>query len=168
MNYISYYPSPLGLITLASDGKALTGLWFNGQKYDRANLSAAYEARPLPVFEQTAKWLDLYFRGMRPDFTPPIRLNATPFRTAVWNQLLTIPYGQTVTYGALAASLSAQLSSNTCARAVGSAVGRNPISLIIPCHRVLGAGGRLTGYAGGVDKKLALLRLEGVDSVFFP
>ena len=156
MDYICHYASPLGVVTLASDGRALTGLWFDGQKHFGDTLSPLREEKPLPVFEQAQAWLDLYFQGKEPDFTPELAPAGTPFRQAVWALLLTIPYGQTMTYGALAARLG-----RASPRAVGGAVARNPISLIIPCHRVVGAGGSLTGYAGGVEKKRALLRLEG-------
>ena len=273
MDYIWKYDSPLGGITLASDGSALVGLWFDGQRFFASSLlpappsapssgaasvlssgaafapsaafafshetkdsspsdfegllAAGFTARPLPVFDQACRWLDIYFSGREPGFTPPLVLRGTPFRMAVWSGLLRIPFGSTVTYGAIAASLSsASLSSASTAspsiaslsfaspalasppvaspalaspplaspplaspavaspapsvsrpsaRAVGGAVGRNPISLIVPCHRVVGAAGRragasvgptmvgpLTGYAGGLDRKLRLLELEGV------
>lgn len=161
MNYTTHYDSPLGGITLASDGKALTGLWFEGQKYFGSTLSADHEPGNLPVFEQTRKWLDIYFSGKAPDLTPPLYVRATPFRKAVWDILLTIPFGQTMTYGEIAHKIAAQKGlSHMSAQAVGGAVGHNPISLIIPCHRVVGADGNLTGYAGGTDKKLWLLSME--------
>ena len=222
MDYIWKYDSPLGGITLASDGSALVGLWFDGQRFFASSLfpappsgrsdfegllAAGFTARPLPVFDQACRWLDIYFSGREPGFTPPLVLRGTPFRMAVWSELLRIPFGSTVTYGAIAARLaspaiassslsslsfaSPSLSSSSLAsppvasptpsvsrpsaRAVGGAVGRNPISLIVPCHRVVGAAGRragasvgptmvgpLTGYAGGLDRKLRLLELEGV------
>ncbi len=165
MEYISHYPSPLGGITLASNGEAITGLWFDGQKYFAAGLSREPAEVPLPVFEQAFKWLDVYFGGKAPDFTPPLSLNATPFRRAVWEILLSIPYGKTMTYGDIAAELAKRTGrARMSAQAVGGAVGHNPISLIIPCHRVVGANGSLTGYAGGVDKKLKLLALEKADT----
>ena len=160
MDYIAHYTSPLGGITLASDGQALTGLWFDGQKYFGASLSGERQERELPVFDRAAEWLDLYFSGRAPEFTPPLAMRTTPFRRAVWELLLTIPYGQTTTYGQLAAQI-AQKRGGMSAQAVGGAVGHNPISLIIPCHRILGAGGGLTGYAGGLEKKRRLLALEG-------
>ncbi len=157
MEYTDRYPSPLGEILLASDGAALTGLWFEGQKYAARTLDNEQMACPLPVFALTKAWLDAYFSGKQPDFTVPVNPKGSAFQKRVWEQLLTIPYGQVITYGALAADLGCP-----SARAVGGAVGKNPISLLIPCHRVVGAGGRLTGYAGGLDRKVALLTLEGI------
>ena len=161
MNYIHHYASPLGSITLASDGKALTGLWFDGQKHFPNNLTADSTEAELPVFAQTVNWLDTYFSGKAPDFTPTLSLHTTPFRRAVCEVLLTIPYGQTMTYGEIAGILAEQRGiPRMSAQAVGSAVGHNPIAIIIPCHRVIGADGSLTGYAGGLDRKTRLLRLE--------
>ena len=163
MDYTWHYDAPLGGITLASDGEALTGLWFDGQKHFGAALHGAQEEKPLPILEEAVKWLDLYFSGKDPGFTPKLSIPATPFREAVWDTLRTIPFGQVVTYGEIAARLAGKRGAGTVsARAVGGAVGRNPISLIIPCHRVVGANGSLTGYAGGIDKKRFLLSLEGV------
>lgn len=164
MQYIARAASPLGEITLSSDGEALTGLWFDGQKYFGATLGGDARARELPVFEQTRRWLEIYFAGREPDFTPPLRPAGSPFRQAVWQVMAQIPYGQTWTYGQIARQIARERGlARFSAQAVGGAVGHNPISLLIPCHRVVGAGGSLTGYAGGVDKKLALLRLEGAD-----
>ena len=181
MDFTSDYLSPLGQIVLAADesGTALTGLWFEGQKYFAAALSPEHERRSLPVFDRCAAWLDLYFSGAVPDFTPPLALRGTPFRRRVWNALLAIPYGETVSYGELARMLGSGTASadggtnaassvdvstvdasTVSARAVGSAVGHNPVSLIVPCHRVTGADGSLTGYAGGIGRKLRLLELE--------
>ena len=217
MNYTAPYDSPLGGITLASDGVALTGLWFEGQKHFAAKFDPQHrECDDLPVFAETKRWLDSYFSGQVPDFTPKLAMRATPFRQAIWEILLTIPYGKTVTYGEIARRFvetfhetSLQSSSlhnvslhgatsqdislqgaplqvtssqdalsqgsllqgmsiqgamlakkNMSAQAVGGAVGHNPISLIIPCHRVIGANGSLTGYAGGVERKKYLLELE--------
>ncbi len=154
MVYTLSLPSPLGDLTLASRGEALCGLWFNGQKYFAAGLPAEREERDLPVFRETRRWLEAYFSGSAPDFLPPLAPEGTPFRRRVWEALLTIPYGETVTYGELAQRLG------TAPRAVGSAVGRNPVSILIPCHRVVGSGG-LTGYAGGLERKRALLEIEG-------
>ena len=156
-----HYDSPLGGITLSSDGEALTGLWFDGQKYFPCALLCGGEEKNLPVFALTEDWLEAYFRGVKPSFTPPLRFEATAFRRAVWELLLEIPYGKTTTYGELASRLAArQALPHMSAQAVGRAVGHNPISLIIPCHRVVGADGSLTGYAGGLDRKLRLLELE--------
>ena len=161
MDYIAHYHSPLGGITLASDGNALIGLWFDGQKYFGSTLSAEYEEKDLPVFGQAADWLDIYFSGRDPGFTPPLIMRTSLFRRAVWEILLTIRFGHTMTYGEIAARLADQMgSSHTSSQAVGGAVGHNPISLIIPCHRVVGADGSLTGYAGGLDKKMRLLEIE--------
>ena len=161
MDYIYHTVSPLGGITAASDGQALTGLWFDGQKYYADTLSGEYEEKRLPVFEMTDRWLDVYFSGKQPDFTPPLRMRTSAFRRAVWEILLTIPYGQTATYGEIADKIAKQRGlARMSARAVGGAVGHNAISLIIPCHRVVGADGSLTGYAGGIDRKVKLLKLE--------
>lgn len=162
MDSLCTCPSPLGEITLASDGRALIGLWFSGQRFDRLGLQPGAEMRELPVFAEARRWLALYFDGRKPDFTPPLSFRGTDFQKEVWEMLLTIPYGETVTYGELAARLERQGGKRCSARAVGGAVGRNPISLMVPCHRVLGAGGALTGYAGGMDRKRRLLALEGV------
>ena len=170
MTYVTSYLSPLGAITLASDGEALTGLWFDGQKYFGSTLPQQAETGDCPVFAQTRRWLDCYFAGEKPDFTPPLHWDATPFRKEVWDILLTIPYGRTMTYGQIAAQLAGQAGKPQSAQAVGGAVGHNPISLIVPCHRVVGADGSLTGYAGGVDRKVKLLALEGTDmsGLFIP
>lgn len=161
MDYTHHYDSPLGGITVASDGQALVGLWFDGQAYFGSTLAPNHETADLPVFRAADRWLDLYFSGREPGFTPPLNLRGTPFRREVWEILRTIPFGRTVTYGALAARLAGRRGlPRFSARAVGGAVGHNPISLMIPCHRVLGAGGRLTGYAGGLERKEKLLALE--------
>ena len=156
MEYTAHYDSPLGGITLASDGEALTGLWLEGQKHFGSTLgSLASLPAQLPVFDDTRRWLDIYFSSHEPDFTPPLSLQGTPFQRRVWEALLAIPYGQTVTYGELAHQLGCR-----SAQAIGGAVGRNPIAIIVPCHRIVGTNGSLTGYAGGLDRKRALLQLE--------
>ena len=154
MYYLSRCGSPLGEMLLAADEQGLSGLWFEGQKYFAAGLGEAVGAET-EALALARRWLDIYFSGREPGFRPPLSLHGTPFRVRVWTALLEIPYGRTVTYGGLAERLGSS------PRAVGSAVGRNPISIIVPCHRVLGAGGGLTGYAGGLEKKAYLLRLEG-------
>lgn len=161
MDWTHDYISPLGGITLASDGEALTGLWFDGQKHFPQGLCITRAEKALPVFDLACQWLDVYFGGGAPDFTPPLRPRGTDFQKAVWALLLSIPYGQTRTYGEIAAKRAAQTGlARLSAQAVGGAIGRNPVSLIIPCHRVIGADGSLTGYAGGLEKKEWLLRLE--------
>ncbi len=179
--YTEQYASPLGKITLACDGKAITGLWFDGQKYFGATLPAEGVSTAVAssgysllasnvhsVLEDAHRWLDLYFSGKKPDFLPPLRYGSTPFRKAVYDILLTIPYGETMTYGQIATLIAAQQGpEKMSAQAVGGAVGRNPIALMIPCHRVVGVGGNLTGYAGGLDRKLKLLELEKVDTSQF-
>lgn len=164
MDYIDHYDSPLGGITLASDGTALTGLWFDGQKYFADTLAEEYEERELPVFAQAVKWLDIYFSGKNPGFTPTLSMRTTAFRKRVWEIMLRIPFGQTMTYGEIACCIAEEKGiPHMSAQAVGGAVAHNSISLIIPCHRVVGSDGSLTGYAGGTDKKIALLKLEGTD-----
>ena len=168
MEYTAHYESPLGGITLASDGKALIGLWFDGQKYYADALDAEHEEADIPVLEQTKKWLDIYFSGKAPDFTPPLLMKTTEFRKSVWEIMLTIPYGKTMTYGEIAEIIAKQKGLNRMsAQAVGGAVGHNSISLIIPCHRVVGTDGSLTGYAGGIAKKTKLLQMEGADMSAF-
>ena len=161
MEYIHTISSPLGNILLSGKKEVLTGLWFQGQKHFASTLTEPCEERYLPVFEETEKWLEIYFSGGKPDFTPSLAPRGTAFRKEVWEILLTIPYGQTQTYGQIAALLAEKKGLPAMsARAVGGAVSRNPISIIIPCHRVTGAGGSLTGYAGGLDRKEKLLSLE--------
>lgn len=168
MQYITHYQSPLGGITISSDGTALTGLWFDGQKYFASTLGVDYKEKDLSVFKEAKRWLDIYFSGREPAFTPPLSLNGSAFRMAVWQILQNIPYGQTITYGDIARQLAAQQGkAKMSAQAVGGAVGHNPISIIVPCHRVVGTGGSLTGYAGGIDKKVQLLELEGIDPTEF-
>ena len=161
MTYLHHTQSPLGGITLSCGGEALTGLWFDGQKYFCAGLPADCEEKMLPVFAEAERWLETYFAGKAPDFTPPLAPRGTAFQRSVWEILLTIPYGRTASYGEIAARLAKKRGlPRLSAQAVGGAVGRNPISLIIPCHRVIAADGSLTGYAGGLEKKRFLLRLE--------
>ena len=162
MDYIHRCMTPLGAVTLASDGAALTGLWFDGQKHFGSTLEMNPADAELPVFAEAERWLDIYFSGTCPEFTPELRLKGSCFAVSVWEALLAIPYGQTVTYGEIARRLAARTEVvSVSPRAVGAAVGRNPVSLIVPCHRVIGADGSLTGYAGGLERKKRLLRLEG-------
>lgn len=152
---VDTFDSPLGQMRLCCDGTYLTAVTFAGQKYEDKHISKDVMHGTHPVLEQAKIWLSQYFSGIIPDFLPPINLNGTPFQKRVWELLLEIPYGKTITYGELAKQLGCK-----SAQAVGGAVGRNPISILIPCHRVLGAGGSLTGYAGGIEKKETLLKLE--------
>ena len=161
---ICHYESPLGGVLLAADEIGLTGLWFDGQKYFARGLPADRVERETPALLEAKRWLDIYFSGKEPDFTPPLHPIGSAFRQSVWEILLQIPYGKTTTYGEIARQLSEKMGlSRMSAQAVGGAVGHNPISILIPCHRVVGADGSLTGYAGGVEKKRFLLALEGVD-----
>ena len=159
MTYAAYYSSPLGRIVLMSDGTALTELDF-AEEVPEA--SAVHTQKDLPVFREVCRWLDVYFAGRDPGALPPLAPHGTAFQQAVWKILRRIPYGTTTTYGRIAAHIAAARGGRMSAQAVGGAVGRNPISILIPCHRVIGADGSLTGYAGGLDKKEYLLRLEGV------
>ena len=169
MFYIQHYDSQLGGILLAADEIGLTGLWFDGEKYFADNLLDEHIERETPILKEAKRWLDIYFTGREPDFMPPLHPIGSAFRQSVWEILLQIPYGQTVTYGEIARQLAdKQGIAKMSAQAVGGAVGHNEISVIIPCHRVVGTSGSLTGYAGGVDKKAALLKLERADmSNFF-
>lgn len=163
MKYIDTYASPLGVITLMSDGEYLTHLAFEGQKYYSEYMSGDIMHNELPVIKCAKEWLDTYFNGHNPDPFLQIKLEGTPFQRDVWELLRKIPYGKTVTYGALARELAEQKGiARMSAQAVGNAVGKNLVSIIVPCHRVVGADGSLVGYAAGVDKKLALLRLEKI------
>ena len=171
MLYIYKYQSPIGGITIASDGSSLTGLWFDGQNYFAASLSPEQADIDLLCFVDSIEWLDCYFSGKNPGFMPEIHLESTPFRLSVWEILKKIPYGKIITYKDIAkeiARLNGLPSMST--QAVGNAVGHNPISIIIPCHRVVSCNGSLTGYAGGISKKIELLTLEQVDmtNLFVP
>ena len=153
---------------MSSNGEALTGLWFDCQKQNSCSLEK--EEKNLVnttdhVLKETEKWLNTYFRGIEPDFLPPIMFDGTKFQETVWDILLSIPYGEIITYGEIADKIAKVRGlDRMSAQAVGSAVSHNPIALIIPCHRVIGKNGNLTGYAGGIDKKIELLKLEGVDT----
>lgn len=169
MFYVQHYDSPLGGILLAADESGITGLWFDGQKYFARDLPAEHVEQNTPALAEAKRWLDIYFTGGEPDFTPPLHPIGSGFRQAVWNILLQIPYGQTTTYGEIARQLAAKQGlARMSAQAIGGAVGHNEISIIIPCHRVVGTNGSLTGYAGGIDRKVKLLELEHTDmSGFF-
>jgi len=165
MHYSTIYKSPIGAITLGSDGENLFGLWNEEQKYHGNSMFTSMSPKDdLPIFNQTKKWLDKYFAGKNPKISElPLKPIGTDFRQKVWKVLCEIPYGEVVTYGSIASKLSTDGSNaQKYSRAVGGAVGHNPISIIIPCHRVIGSDGKLTGYAGGLDKKVFLLELEGV------
>jgi methylated-DNA-[protein]-cysteine S-methyltransferase len=164
MTYTNTLTSPVGRLLLSSDGDSITGLWIEGQKYFAAGLDLDSKDHELPIFKRTKEWLECYFSGKEPSFTPQLAPQGSVFRQAVWNELLKIPYAAITTYGEISKRLSAS------ARAVGGAVGHNPISIIIPCHRVVGVSGSLTGYAGGIDRKILLLELERIplDRLFKP
>lgn len=160
--YISEYDSSLGKIVLAADEQGLTGLWFQGQKYFGRSLCENHEKGETDILRSAEKWLDIYFSGREPDFMPPVNMIGTDFQIGVWDELLKIPYGTTKSYGDIAAKIAAKFGKKSMsAQAVGGAVGHNNISIIIPCHRVVGKRGQLTGYAGGLDRKRSLLQLEG-------
>jgi methylated-DNA-[protein]-cysteine S-methyltransferase len=164
MEYIHRIKSPVGILTAASDGKNVSGLWIEGQKYFAKTLWKDVLEQNLPIFENVQKWLTLYFSGKEPDFMPPLMPMGSPFQKSIWNILCKIPYGQTTTYGEIAQQFAlAHKGRHTSARAAGNAVGHNPVSILIPCHRVIGKNGNLTGYAGGLDIKLKLLQMEGIE-----
>ena len=164
MIFIQHYDSPLGGILLAADETGLTGLWFDGQKFFARDLPAERVEQNTPTLSEVKRWLDIYFTGKEPDFMPPLHPIGSAFRQSVWDILLRIPYGQTSTYGEIARQLAEkQGHPRIAAQAVGGAVGHNKISIIIPCHRVVGTNGSLTGYAGGIDKKVKLLEWEHTD-----
>ena len=165
MVYTCTYKSVLGDILLAADEIGLTGLWFVGQKYFADTLADDRVQRETPILTEAKHWLDVYFSGKEPEFTPPLHPVGSEFRQEVWKILLQIPYGQTITYGEIARQLAEKRNTpGMSAQAVGGAVGHNEVSIIIPCHRVVGTGGSLTGYAGGIEKKIALLKLEHTDT----
>ena len=161
MDYTYHYSSPIGGITMASNGESLTGLWFDGQKYFASTLSQRHVEKQLPIFDRTCEWLDLYFSGKSPDFMPPVFMYVSNFRRDVYEILMTIPFGETMTYKEVADLIAKKHRIiSMSAQAVGGAIAHNPISLVIPCHRVIGTNGKLTGYAGGLDKKEWLLDME--------
>ena len=161
MQYIHYYESPIGQILLTADEQGLTSLLLQGEPWP---LAQNHSESITPAIKDAVRWLDTYFSGNIPDFTPPLHLTGSPFQMEVWELLLKIPYGETTTYGDLAKQIAQQRGiSRMSAQAVGGAVGNNPVSIIVPCHRVVGANGNLTGYASGLDNKIALLKQESFD-----
>lgn len=161
ISYIRKYHSPLGEITLACRDEGLTGLWFDGQKHYGSTLTDIKTEADTPAMSLAVRWLDEYFSGHEPQFMPPLSLIGTPFSRLVWRKLTEIPYGTTLTYKELTLRMAARGEGGEGAvRAVAAAIGRNPVSIIVPCHRIIGSGGRLTGYAGGIERKEWLLRME--------
>lgn len=159
MYFSTDYSSPLGEILIVSDGEAICGLWFYNQKYFKSTVDDdLIKKHDLDIFKKATKWLDDYFDGLNPEFDFKLNPQGSDFRLMVWRILTEIPYGETITYGEIASKISPTMS----AQAVGGAVGHNPIAIMIPCHRVMGTDGKLTGYAGGIDRKLELLKLETV------
>lgn len=163
MTFIAHHTTPLGPITLASDGDALTGLWFDGQKHFARTIKGETIETELPIFQTTRLWLGTYFHKERPTSIPKIKVQGSVFQQMVCEIMLSIPYGQTTTYGEIAKVAAQKMGrASMSAQAVGGAVGHNPISIIIPCHRVVGSNGNLTGYAGGLEKKIRLLQIENI------
>ena len=168
MQYTAHYKSPLGDILLASDDAGLTGLWFEGQRYFALHLASDHVEKETDILMQAKKWLDIYFSGHEPDFIPPLDVSGSSFHREVCEIMLSIPYGKIMTYGEIAQAIASRRGiRKMSARAVGGAVGHNEISIIIPCHRVVGANGNLTGYGGGISRKVRLLELEGVNMTGF-
>ncbi len=175
MYYQTLYPSPIGNITLAcdEDGNHLVGLWTQGQKYHGDTIPEKMVSKDdFPLFEKTRNWLDRYFGGEKPDIAElPLAPIGGEFRQGVWNILREIPYGEVMTYGSIAKKMAKKMGKESMSsQAIGGAVGHNPISIIVPCHRVVGTNGSLTGFSGGVQMKIKLLELEGVDmaKLFIP
>ena len=166
MLYTTIYKSPLGEATIASDGKGISGLWLEGQKYFAASIKEkTREEDERREFHLVKEWLDQYFAGGNPPLSQlPLTPRGTEFQRRIWDILCQIPYGKLTTYGEMAKEMAALMGRKSMSsQAVGGAVGHNPISIIIPCHRVVGSNGSLTGYAGGIHRKVALLELEGAD-----
>ena len=165
MQYIHYYEAPIGQILLISDEQGLTNLMLQGEPW---TLPTDHSQKATPAIIESVRWLDIYFSGNIPDFTPALHLTGSPFQMEVWELLLKIPYGSTTTYGDLAKHIAQQRSiRRMSAQAVGGAVGSNPVSIIVPCHRVIGANGNLTGFASGLENKISLLKQEGHDMIKF-
>lgn len=166
--YIFKYGSPIGVLTILSDGNNITGLGIKNVPYSKDAKTIEVDAQDIPVFIEIREWMDAYFCGRKPDCMPLIKTEGTGFQQAVWQLLLQIPYGKVVTYGEIAAQIARQSGKKRMsAQAVGGAVGKNPVSILVPCHRVVGAGGNLTGYGSGLDIKVYLLELEGLDMTGF-
>ncbi len=166
MLYSTHYLTPVGEYLIVSDGDNITGMWMIGQKYFVHNVKGdIVEKSELPIFTVIKNWLDQYFAGEKPAiFELPLAPRGSEFQQNVWNILIEIPYGEVTTYGKISQKIAIlQGKDRMSAQAVGGAVGHNPISIIIPCHRVIGSDGSLTGYAGGIDTKLKLLEHEGID-----
>ena len=172
MHYSTTYSSPLGIITLACDGSSLVGLWIEGQKYHGIALENVKDSNCMPILDAAKKWLYRYFAGEKPSISElPLAPAGSEFRQEVWNILCEIPYGEVITYGEIAKKMAEKMNrQRMSSQAVGGAVGHNPISIIIPCHRVVGSNGSLTGYAGGIPKKVGLLTLEqaNMSGLFIP
>ncbi len=163
MIYTTTYQSPIGELTLASNGPSLVGLWFENQQQSCNNLSYEHNEHKLPIFAETKRWLDLYFNGKQPNFFPKIEFLGTDFQKLVWSELCNIEYGTTTTYKAIGQKVAKQMNRQTIsAQAIGGAVGKNPIGIIVPCHRVIGTNGSLTGYTGGINRKIYLMKIERI------
>ena len=164
MNYLKKYSSPIGVLTIVSDGNNIIGLYIEGQKYYMNSIKGDLVEKSNVVIDKTISYLDRYFNGEKISFDIPLKPNGTEFRKLVWNILLDIPYGEVITYGEITRKIEKKLGKKMSSQAVGGAVGHNPISIIIPCHRVIGSNNSLVGYAGGIDKKKKLLSIEGIDT----
>lgn len=160
MEYVYEYDSPMGRLTLSSDGECLTGLWIENQKYFKSTLDSETEEKQLGVFDDVITYLDRYFKGEKPEINFKLKPKGSAFRQKIWQMLLEIPYGETTSYGKIAKALEAETGKRVSAQAVGGAIGHNSILILVPCHRVIGSDGSLTGYAGGIDKKQYLLDWE--------
>jgi methylated-DNA-[protein]-cysteine S-methyltransferase len=167
MEYIYKMQSPVGALTVSSDGVNILGLWIEGQKYFSATLGGEFLERRLPIFVEVERWLEKYFLGKEPDFMPSLAPQGSAFQKTIWNILCKIPYGQTTTYSEIAKQYELQnKNKRTSARATGNAISHNPISILIPCHRVIGKNGDLTGYAGGLDIKRKFLQIEKINETY--
>ena len=163
--YICFYDSPLGRMFLTCDLEGITSVGFENQRFSYSDTSSEYEESDTPLLKEGRRWLDIYFAGKEAEFTPPLHLIGTAFQKEVWQILLKIPYGSVMTYGEIANEIAEKRGlDKMSSRAVGGAVGHNPISIIVPCHRVIGSCGNITGYGGGIERKIRLLLLEGYDT----